>query len=211
MARSGKGKEEGRLIAVEGAATGAQFLEEAKSLLRHLGTKKSEGGVSPWDASGTFFGLSMTGRKLPKPSARTLLLLYASDLLFRLRWEIEPALKLGQVVVAAPYVQSAIAIGTAAGLPRRWLNELFSFAPKPDVCFRLKTRKKESPFKQKSLDGFLEYVCTTLSEAAAAGAGVRRDEKEIRHRFTGCLDEFEDEGLSVPLSKRAVARLRKDN
>ena len=36
---------------------------------------------------------------------QTLVLLYASDLLFRLRWEIRPALAEGRTVVVAPYVR----------------------------------------------------------------------------------------------------------
>jgi hypothetical protein len=63
------------------------------------------------------------------PSARTLLLLYAADLAFRLRWEIRPALAEGRVVVAAPYVDTAVALGRAAGLPSGWLTNLFGFAP----------------------------------------------------------------------------------
>ena len=51
------------------------------------------------------------------PSARTLLLLYAADLAFRLRWEIRPALAAGRTVVAAPYVDTAVAFGRAAGVP----------------------------------------------------------------------------------------------
>jgi thymidylate kinase len=39
-------------------------------------------------------------------SPRTLILLYAADLHFRLRWQILPALDEGQTVVAAPYVET---------------------------------------------------------------------------------------------------------
>ena len=63
------------------------------------------------------------------PSARTLLLLYAADLAFRLRWEIRPALAEGRTVVAAPYVDTAMAFGRAAGVPVGWLTNLFRFAP----------------------------------------------------------------------------------
>ena len=40
---------------------------------------------------------------------RTLLLLYAADLAFRLRWEIRPALAEGHTVIAAPYLDTAFA------------------------------------------------------------------------------------------------------
>ena len=63
------------------------------------------------------------------PSARTLLLLYAADLAFRLRWEISPALDEGRLVIAAPYVATPMALGQAAGLDPDWLADLFRFAP----------------------------------------------------------------------------------
>src|SRR5207248_381382 len=50
---------------------------------------------------------------------------------FRLRWEITPTLAEGRTVVAAPYVDTAVAFGLAAGLPRPWLSNLFQFAPRP--------------------------------------------------------------------------------
>src|SRR5262249_50080316 len=65
------------------------------------------------------------------PSVRTLLLLYAADLAFRLRWEIRPALAEGRSVVAAPYVDTAGAFGRAAGIDPAWLTNLFLFAPRP--------------------------------------------------------------------------------
>jgi len=58
------------------------------------------------------------------------LLLYAADLAFRLRWQVRPALAEGRTVVVAPYVQTAIAFGRAAGLPAAWLDNLFRFAPR---------------------------------------------------------------------------------
>src|SRR4029077_14879611 len=63
------------------------------------------------------------------PSARTLLLLYADDLAFRLRWEIRPALAAGTTVVAGGSVDTAMAFGRAAGVPVGWLTNLFRFAP----------------------------------------------------------------------------------
>jgi hypothetical protein len=93
--------------------------------------KARRGGMSTWDASGLFQDLAVAGGEAGAPSVRTLLLLYAADLAFRLRWEIRPALAEGRVVVAAPYVDTAIALGRAAGLRSGWLTNLFGFAPRP--------------------------------------------------------------------------------
>jgi hypothetical protein len=78
-----------------------------------------------------FQDLAVADQEAGAPSVRTLLLVYAADLAFRLRWEIRPALAEGRVVVAAPYIDTAIAMGRAAGLRSGWLTNLFRFATPP--------------------------------------------------------------------------------
>ncbi len=116
-----------------------------------------QGGFSAWDASNIFFEL----QKLEQgnlPSARTLLLLYAADLRFRLRWEILPALEEGQCVVAIPYVETGIAFGLANGIPEKWLNEVFRFAPAPSESFWLNATPARTP----SAEGFVEFCMDVL-------------------------------------------------
>ncbi len=116
----------GVLIAVDGVEATA-VLVAARAALASL----SRGGISRWDASGVFQDLAVADAAAGAPSPRTLLLLYAADLAFRLRWQIRPALADGRTVVAAPYVDTATAFGRAAGLPAGWLANLFRFAPRP--------------------------------------------------------------------------------
>jgi hypothetical protein len=117
------------LIAVDSAAS--ETLERAaRAALDALDCSKRT-GISRWDASGLFGELAVADADAGRPSARTLILLYAADLAFRLRWEIGPALADGQSVVAAPYVDTAVAFGRAAGLKGSWLKNLFHFAPVP--------------------------------------------------------------------------------
>ena len=117
-----------RLIAVDGA-NGRALLTAAHQLARR---DQSIKGVSQWDASGLFEQLTVAdAADASTASPRTLLLIYAADLAFRLRWEIEPALAEGRPVVAAPYVETALAFGRASGVPAKWLNNLFRFARRP--------------------------------------------------------------------------------
>ncbi len=150
----------GKLVAVEGTR-GPDVIDAAQRLWRHL-TEGKSGGVTRWDASGTFYEVSLTKGKHLTPSPRTLLLLYAADLAFRLRWEIRPALAEGHVIVAAPYIHTAIAFGAAARLPRKWVTELFRFAPPPHACYHVRERKKGAGWKGKSRDGFLEYCSRVI-------------------------------------------------
>jgi thymidylate kinase len=153
----------GSLVALDGT-NGVMLRSEAERLAR-LCCGAADPAWSLWDASNTFYELRMAKAKNLTPTPRALMLLYASDLLFRLRWEIEPTLKEGRTVVAAPYVESAMAFGVAAGLPKEWIEELFRFAPKPAASFRLKEKKKG---KEKKKDGegepgFVEFFCASLA------------------------------------------------
>ena len=95
----------GKLIAIEGGGSPAMELA-SKQLLRVLKKTDRNTGVSAWDASGVFYDLLQGDRMLPGASPQVLMMLYASDLAFRLRWQIEPALESGQTVVANCYVET---------------------------------------------------------------------------------------------------------
>jgi hypothetical protein len=116
-------------------------------------------GISRWDASGIFGDLAAAEQDVDKPSARTLLLLYAADLAFRLRWEIRPALAEGRRVIAAPYVDTAIALGRAAGVDKAWLLNTFDFAPVPADRHYVEIASAATP----SGKGFIEFACRWLA------------------------------------------------
>ncbi|MBI3261689.1 MAG: hypothetical protein HYZ58_00890 [Acidobacteria bacterium] len=183
----------GRLIAVEGTC-GPDLAAAAKHLSRGLGDGAS--GVSAWDASGIFTELAAAEPQVARPTTRTLTLLYAADLAFRLRWQIRPALDAGHAVVAAPYVQSAMALGSAAGLPTRWLIELFRFAPAPHVCYRVRERRLRSSVQAAS--GYLEFFCGAID-----AGGDPRQSARLRTRAIDFLDRLERRRRCTPLTARA--------
>jgi hypothetical protein len=115
-----------RLISIDGV--NAHALKDAARNVASA-NRRHRAGVSSWGASGIFDELTVAESEAGLPSVRTLLLLYAADLAFRLRWEITPALDEGRLVIAAPYVATPIALGQAAGLDAAWLADLFRFAP----------------------------------------------------------------------------------
>ena len=148
----------GLLISIDGV-NGAAVATAARRALSAISRRRR--GISWWDASGLFSELGVAGDEAGQPSARTLLLLYAADLAFRLRWEIGPALAEGKTVVAAPYVRTAVAFGRAAGLPGGWMTSLFRFAlPAGD------RRLVEALPRQRAgaqPHGFAEFGCARLS------------------------------------------------
>jgi thymidylate kinase len=148
-----------RLVSVDGV-NGAAVQTAAREALAEA-ARGRRGGVSSWDASGLFEELAVgdTEVEAGTPSARTLLLLFAADLMFRLRWEIQPSLAEGRVVVAAPYVDSAVAFGRAWGITNAWLTNLFSFAPRP-----VERRYVDAAPARARSDrvGFVEFCCERL-------------------------------------------------
>jgi hypothetical protein len=171
------------LIAVDGANS-----ETLRQAVRRLQSKaglppgararggRRRSGVSHWDASGLFEQLVVAEEEAGAPSARTLLLLYAADLAFRLRWEIEPALAEGRTVIAAPYVDTAIAFGRAAGIRGGWLMNLFQFAMRP-----AERRYVDAawPRGKPRAQGFVEFCCAQLD---GRQLGLTRKELTTRTR-----------------------------
>ena len=160
------------LIAVDGVS-GVAVAAEARKALKVAG--RARGGISWWDASGLFEQLAVAGEEAGAPSPRTLLLLYAADLAFRLRWEIEPTLAEGKTVVAAPYVNTAVAFGRAAGLGGSWLANLFQFALRPAVQRAVATRPRSTAGPH----GFVEFASARLSRRVL---GLTRQELIARTR-----------------------------
>jgi hypothetical protein len=154
---------------------GGDAVPNAKKILQ---ARNTEGGISIWDASSIFYemhGLEVADR----PSPRTLVLLYAADLFFRLRWQILPAIEEGKCVVAAPYVETGMAFGSLMGLPEKWLNEVFRFAPKPVESFRTKAGMAGELGEPTS--GFIEFCSRAMS-------------KDLRSQFAGYFEELERRG-----------------
>jgi thymidylate kinase len=191
----------GQLIALDGAR-GPDLATAAKRLVRSVAPRGAEAGVSAWDASGIFWELRKGDKSGPHPSPRTLLLLYACDLAFRLRWEIRPAIEEGMTVIAAPYVETAVALGRATGVPRRWLVELFSFAPKAESSYRLKEKKNSGEWRGKRSEGFLEFCCKTLIKLSPAWNAT-----QIRERFLDHLESLEDRGDCRTVTEKLLERL----
>jgi dTMP kinase len=63
----------------------------------------------------------------------TLNLLYATDFADRLERRIVPALRAGMVALVDRYIFSLMARALVRGLPREWVENLFSFALVPDL------------------------------------------------------------------------------
>lgn len=174
----------GRLIAVDGSR-GKDVVPDAHAIVTSLKSAGVECAISHWDASGLFGELAASARGDRQVSVRTLSLVYAADLAFRLRWEIRPVLEAGGVVIAAPYVETAVAFGASAGLAEEWLRELLRFAPAADLRGRASERKISRPWKRRVDRGYAEY-CAAMLEAPDGKGGLS---KAARREMMTRLDQ----------------------
>ncbi|MDO8681236.1 MAG: hypothetical protein Q7R30_22180 [Acidobacteriota bacterium] len=156
----------GHLVTVDGSR-GKDVSSAAEALARRLRRRGVECVISRWDASGLFGELAQAGRPGRHVSPRTLSLVYAADLAFRLRWEIRTTIETGGVVIAAPYVETAVAFGSACGLPANWLRELLRFAPAPNLRGIVRERKSDSGWKARLDRGYGEYSAALFEEGTA--------------------------------------------
>jgi hypothetical protein len=182
------------LIALEGTG-GRSMSVAARRLERSFRPARAAAGVSGWDASAIFFEIAQGARGIPAPPPQTLILLYAADLAFRLRWQIRPALEEGTHVIAAPYLETVIGFGRAAGLSQSWLRRAFAFAPPPDICYRVPESTIPPNRGGTPSDSFLEFCFAHLRSGPAFW-----DIEAIRCRFLAHLDRLESCGKCTPVT-----------
>jgi len=205
-----QGKYPGRLIAVDGSR-GKDVAVAAGDLLAALKREGIECAVSRWDASGLFTDLAAGGRIDRNVSIRTLSLVYAADLAFRLRWEIRPVLEAGGVVIAAPYLDTAVTFGTICGLDEEWLRRLMRFAPAADFRGVAQERKIHQPWKRRTDRGYAEYGALMLATTAP-----KRVSKAARRRMMEKLESssgrkvFHLSNKGIVLLQKALTDSRKD-
>jgi Thymidylate kinase len=195
-----QGRYPGRLIAVDGSR-GKDTAAAADAVVKRLRDAGVECAISRWDASGLFGELAATARGDRNISMRTLALVYAADLAFRLRWEIRPVLEAGGVVVAAPYIDTPIAFGAGCGLSEEWTRQLLRFAPPADVRGRADERKLRRPWKRRTDRGLPEY-CAMMLDAS----GPRMLTKGARHEMMRMLDQARGR-MIVTLSDKGVDKI----
>jgi len=197
-----QGKYPGRLIAVDGSR-GKDVTVAAGDLLAALKRDGTDCAVSRWDASGLFTDLAEGGRIDRDVSIRTLSLVYAADLAFRLRWEIRPVLEAGGVVIAAPYIDTAVAFGTICGLDEEWLRQLMRFAPAADFRGLAQERKIHQPWKRRIDRGYAEYGALMLETTTP-----KRVSKAARRRMMERLERARGRKV-FHLSSKGIGLLRK--
>jgi Thymidylate kinase len=128
--------EKGVLIAVEGVEGSGRssHLQGIKKYLEEEGYGVTTIGLQSSQLLGST--LSTVKRELVFQRI-TLFLAYATDLADQIEYVVKEALNSGFIVLADGYIYTLMAWGLTRGLDRNWINDVLSFAIKPDLAISL--------------------------------------------------------------------------
>ena len=133
----------GRLIVVEGI-DGSGKSTQLDLLYKWL---RSEGYVTvftEWNSSPIVRDTTKRGKRKQLLTPMSFSLIHAADFASRTHEQILPALQAGVIVLADRYVYTAFARDAARGVNRRWVRDLYSFAPPPDLALYFHVSLEES-------------------------------------------------------------------
>lgn len=128
----------GRLIAAEGL-DGSGKSTQLQLLQFWLRAEGYEVVITEWTPSKVIKRALKAGRKQGHMDPMLLSILHAADFAEMYEHHIVPALQRGAIVLADRYVSTALARDLARGVERRWVEDVYRFAAKPDlgVYFRI--------------------------------------------------------------------------
>ena len=127
---------DGLLIVIEGT-DGSGKSTQVNMLSQYIKDLSFGCTVSEWKTSRLMSGVINDAKDRNMLNTTTYSLLYAADYADRLESEIIPALKSGFVVLMDRYIYTAYVRDSVRGHDIKWVKELYSFAPKPDLVFYL--------------------------------------------------------------------------
>lgn len=124
----------GALIVVEGI-DGSGKSTQLYLLKRWLELGGYRIHFTEWNSSPLVKSATRRGKRRRLLTPITFSLLHAADFADRCERQILPLLHGGSLVLADRYIYTAFARDTARGCSERWLRNLYSFAPVPDIIF----------------------------------------------------------------------------
>lgn len=127
---------DGLLIVIEGT-DGSGKSTQIQMLKRWIEDQSYGAMVSEWKTSRFIADAIDDAKDRNLLNATTFSLLYAADFADRLETTILPALKAGFVVLLDRYTYTAYARDVVRGHNLQWLQNLYGYAPEPDLVFYL--------------------------------------------------------------------------
>ncbi len=131
---AGSGKGRGALIVVEGI-DGSGKSTQLYLLKRWLEIQRLKVHFTEWNSSPLVKSATKRGKRTQSFTPVTFSLIHAADFADRCERQILPLLRGGYLVLADRYIYTAFARDAARGCSQKWLRNLYSFAPVPDITF----------------------------------------------------------------------------
>ena len=147
---------EGLLIVIEGT-DGSGKSTQVNMLSDYIKDKCYGCTVSEWKTSRLISGVINEAKEKNLLNTTTFSLLYAADYTDRLENEIIPALKAGFVVLMDRYIYTAYVRDSVRGHDIKWVKNLYSFAPQPDLVFYLNVPPQTLIKRLNEKNGALDY------------------------------------------------------
>ncbi len=175
----------GRLIVVEGI-DGSGKSTQLDLLHKWL---RSEGYVTvftEWNSSPIVRDTTKRGKRRQLLTPMSFSLIHAADFASRTHEQILPALQAGVIVLADRYIYTAFARDAARGVNRKWVRDLYAFAPPPNLAL----------YFHVSLDESIRRIAAARAEIkfyeAGMDLGLSDDLTESFRLFQGrILDEYD--------------------
>ncbi len=175
----------GRLIVVEGI-DGSGKSTQLDLLHKWL---RSEGYVTvftEWNSSPIVRDTTKRGKRRQLLTPMSFSLIHAADFASRTYEQILPALQAGVIVLADRYVYTAFARDAARGVNRKWVRDLYSFAPPPNLALYFEVTLEESIRRIAAARAEIKFY------EAGMDLGLSEDVHESFRLFQGrILDEYD--------------------
>lgn len=197
----------GMLICVEGTDGAGRSTQIA--MLREWLEVQGYGVVDTGWTRSPLIGRTIAQAKQGRALNRfTYSLLYAADFADRLEKEIIPALRSGFVVLSDRYVFTAFARDVIRGVDRRWVRDLFGFAPIPNLVMYLKL-DVPTLVRRSMLRGPIDYFESGMDMAMGDDPydSFKRYQGLLIREYNAMAEEF---GFHVLNGRHAAPKLHKE-
>ena len=130
-------KDFGILVVVEGI-DGSGKSTQIHLLDRWLRSKGYNVFFTEWNSSTSVKEITSKGKKKALLTPTTFSLLHATDFADRYERNIYPLLRAGYIVLADRYIYTALARDIVRGCNKKWVENIYDYAIKPDIVFYYK-------------------------------------------------------------------------
>src|SRR3954449_7277141 len=124
----------GKLVVVEGI-DGSGKSTQIRLLEKWLRFEGLPVFLTEWNSSEMVKEITSKGKKKGKLTPTTFSLLHATDFADRYERNIYPLLRAGYIVLADRYIYTALARDIVRGCSKRWVENIYGYAIKPDIVF----------------------------------------------------------------------------